>query len=67
MEPGYDPEDRVKAFHRALEWGERIPIGIIYRNNRSVLEERIPIIRDQSLMRQPTGVPNIENTIKEFY
>ncbi len=27
----YDPGDRMKAFDKALEWGEHIPIGIIYR------------------------------------
>ncbi|HBR21704.1 MAG TPA: 2-oxoacid ferredoxin oxidoreductase, partial [Nitrospiraceae bacterium] len=42
IESEYNPEDRTSAFKRALEWGERIPIGIIYRNNRPLLEERIP-------------------------
>ena len=45
IESEYDPTDRVKAFERALEWGDRIPIGIIYRNSRLSLEERIPIIQ----------------------
>src|SRR3990170_3627934 len=38
--PEYNPEDRIEAFKRALEWGGRIPTGIIYRNNRPILEER---------------------------
>lgn len=67
IEAEYDPEDRIKAFQRALEWGERIPIGIFYRNHRPVLEERIPIIRDETLIRQYIDTSRIANTIKEFY
>lgn len=67
IESEYDPEDKIKAFQRALEWGERIPIGIIYRNHRPVLEQRIPIIRDETLIRQHIHASRIENTIKEFY
>lgn len=67
IESEYDPEDKIKAFQRALEWGERIPIGIIYRNHRPVLEQRIPIIRDETLIRQHIHTSRIENTIKEFY
>ena len=67
LEPGYDPEDRIKAFQKALEWGERIPLGIVYKNHRSVLEDRIPVIRDNPLIRQSIGIPEIEHTMKEFY
>jgi 2-oxoglutarate ferredoxin oxidoreductase subunit beta len=32
--PDYDPADRMAAFRTAFEWGERIPIGVIYRSAR---------------------------------
>ncbi|MBS1113013.1 MAG: 2-oxoglutarate ferredoxin oxidoreductase subunit beta [Nitrospirae bacterium] len=67
IEPGYDPEDRINAFQKALEWGDRIPLGIIYRNHRPVLEERIPVLKDSPLVSQPFDLSKIENTIKEFY
>jgi 2-oxoglutarate ferredoxin oxidoreductase subunit beta len=67
IEPGYDPGDRMKAFQRALEWGERIPIGVIFRNHRPVLEERNPVIRDMPLIRQHIDMSKISNTIQEFY
>lgn len=67
LEPEYNPEDRVAAFQRALEWGDRIPIGIIYKNHRPLLEERIPVIRDKPLVRQSVDLSKVENTLKEFY
>lgn len=30
----YDPTDWSKAMEKAVEWGERIPIGVIYKNDR---------------------------------
>jgi 2-oxoglutarate/2-oxoacid ferredoxin oxidoreductase subunit beta len=67
IEPGYDPDDRIKAFQRALEWDERIPIGVIFRNYRPVLEERVPVIRDMPLIRQNIDMSKMGNTIQEFY
>ncbi|UCD36088.1 MAG: 2-oxoacid:ferredoxin oxidoreductase subunit beta [Nitrospiraceae bacterium] len=66
--PGeYNPEDRVEAFRKALEWGDRIPLGIVYRNNRPIMEERIPVIRDRPLVQQPFDPARVEHTLKEFY
>ncbi|MBI4687941.1 MAG: 2-oxoacid:ferredoxin oxidoreductase subunit beta [Nitrospirae bacterium] len=67
VDSAYDPFNRVEAFRKALEWGERIPIGIIYKNDRPILEERIPIIKEKALVRQPFDPSKIEATLKEFY
>ena len=67
IEPEYNPKDRAAAFKRALEWEERIPIGIIYINNRLVLEDRIPAIKDLPLVRQPLDKSKLDTTLKEFY
>jgi 2-oxoglutarate ferredoxin oxidoreductase subunit beta len=39
-EAGYDPSDKDQALRKAREWGDRIPIGVIYRNGRSSFEEK---------------------------
>ena len=67
IEPEYNPENRTEAFKRALEWGDRIPVGIIYRNSRQMLEERIPIIMDKPLVKQLPDLSKLETTLKEFY
>ena len=50
LEAEYDPTDRLKAFERALQWGARIPTGVIYRADRQVLEDRVPVIADKPLV-----------------
>jgi 2-oxoglutarate ferredoxin oxidoreductase subunit beta len=67
IEPGYNPEDRDAAFKKALEWGERIPLGIIYRNRRPTYEERIPVITAEPLVHQTFDPSRIETAIREFY
>jgi 2-oxoglutarate ferredoxin oxidoreductase subunit beta len=66
IEPEYSPDDRINAFKRALEWGDRIPLGMIYRNNRQILEERIPVIRDMPLVKQQFDASKIEDTLRDF-
>jgi 2-oxoglutarate ferredoxin oxidoreductase subunit beta len=67
IEPEYNPENRIEAFKKALEWGDRIPLGIIYKNKRPVLEERILVIKDNPLVRQGFDLSGIDTALKEFY
>lgn len=67
LEPDYDPEDRREAFSKALEWGDRIPIGVIYRNHRPTFEERLPMIAGKPLVHQAFDATKIQATLKEFY
>jgi len=66
IEPEYSPDDRINAFRRALEWGDRIPLGVVYRNKRQILEERIPVIRDMPLVKQQFDASKIEDTLRDF-
>ena len=62
----YDAEDCLKAFQKAQEWGEKIPIGIIYRNRRETLEEQIPAIFDQPLVAQKIDTHAIGKLLEDF-
>jgi 2-oxoglutarate ferredoxin oxidoreductase subunit beta len=46
----YDPTDWEAAVKAGKEWGERIPIGIIYRNNRAPFEDHFPVLDDGPLL-----------------
>lgn len=67
IEAEYNPEDRIEAFRRSLEWGERIPTGIIYRNSRPLLEGRIPAIKEKPLVKQLFDKSKAANILQEFY
>lgn len=67
IEGDHDPQNRVMAFEKSLEWGERIPLGVIYKNDRPLMEERIPVIADNPLVKQGFDLSKLENTSREFY
>lgn len=67
IESDYNPEDRISAFKKALEWGDRIPLGIIYKNNRQTLEERIPVLKDSALLKKYAQPADFKKILHEFY
>jgi 2-oxoglutarate ferredoxin oxidoreductase subunit beta len=46
----YDPTDWEEAIKEASEWGERIPIGVIYRNERPSFEDHFPVLSQGPLV-----------------
>jgi 2-oxoglutarate ferredoxin oxidoreductase subunit beta len=65
-ESGYDPGDREAALERAQEWGERIPIGIIYRKELPVYEDQLPVLSKGPLTRQDDIPVKVEKLLAEF-
>jgi len=67
----HDPRDRMEAFARALEWGDRIPVGVIYRNDRPGFEKRLPVISGGPLVDARGGWQELKEklsaSLKEFY
>ncbi|MCW4026755.1 MAG: thiamine pyrophosphate-dependent enzyme [Candidatus Bathyarchaeota archaeon] len=52
-EEGHDYTDRKKAIEKSLEYGDRIPIGIFYKERRPIYRENMPHVLGKSL----TGLP----------
>ena len=65
-ETGYDPGDRVAALNKALEWGDRIPIGVIYRKERPTFEEYIGVAGKTPLVKQKIDPLQFAELINEF-
>ena len=51
-EASYDPSDKVAALSKAQEWGERIPIGVIYQEELPTFEEGLPALKKGPLVKQ---------------
>jgi 2-oxoglutarate ferredoxin oxidoreductase subunit beta len=66
VEDEYDGNDRVEAFRRSLEWGERIPIGILYRNSRTTYESLIPVLESKPLLEYSYDKNKVEELLEGF-
>jgi 2-oxoglutarate ferredoxin oxidoreductase subunit beta len=67
LEDSYDPADRLKAFERALEFGDRIPTGVLYTNERATYEETVPTLAGGPLIRQTMEPVDLEKAVALFY
>jgi len=67
LEEEYDPGDRIKAYSRSLEFGERIPTGILYKDERETYEDRLSVLDNEPLVHRPFEPEGLEVNLAEFY
>ncbi|QIA27391.1 2-oxoacid:ferredoxin oxidoreductase subunit beta [Thermaerobacter sp. PB12/4term] len=70
-EEGHDPTDPEAAWAKCNEWGDRIPIGILWRNDQAVpYEERVPgLAGRQPIVERPLddlGAEGLERLKQAF-
>jgi 2-oxoglutarate ferredoxin oxidoreductase subunit beta len=65
-ESGYTPGDKEAALEKALEWGDKIPLGIIYEEDLPVYEEQLPALRRGSPVNQRIDPRHAESLIAAF-
>jgi 2-oxoglutarate ferredoxin oxidoreductase subunit beta len=61
----HDPRDWSSAMERAMEWGERIPLGVIYENDRPAFEDRIETLRKGPLVGREVDRAELATIIEE--
>jgi 2-oxoglutarate ferredoxin oxidoreductase subunit beta len=65
-EDGYNPNDKQAALVKAQEWGDKIPIGIIYRNELPTYEEQLPALSRGPLVNQQVDSSRFEKLYADF-
>ncbi|MCX5697443.1 MAG: 2-oxoacid:ferredoxin oxidoreductase subunit beta [Candidatus Omnitrophica bacterium] len=62
----YDPGDKYAAYRKAAEWGDKIPLGIIYRAEKETYEDRRGINKIPPLIEEDIKDIDISAALKEF-
>lgn len=62
----HDPTDHAAAMKVADEFGDEIPIGIIYREEKPTFRDRMPYLEDKALVERDVQVEELEYLIDEF-
>ena len=62
----YDPRNKKAALEKALEWGERIPIGVVYEEDLPVYEDQLPALSKGPLVRHEIDPARVEKLFTEF-
>ncbi len=62
----YRPQDHEVARKKAREWGNEIPIGIIYREEKETFHDNFEFLGDEPLVKQESNPEDIEPLLSEF-
>ena len=66
LDSSYDPADRAAAFAKALEFGERIPLGVIWLNDRPPYAGTVAA-DEAAVCEKPFDPARLKGIMKEFY
>jgi 2-oxoglutarate/2-oxoacid ferredoxin oxidoreductase subunit beta len=66
VEASYNPADKAAALLKAQEWGDRIPIGIIFKQESPIYEDALPQLKAGPLVNQPIDPMKISKLMEEF-
>jgi 2-oxoglutarate ferredoxin oxidoreductase subunit beta len=66
LEEGHDPGSFDEAYRKAREWGDRIPIGVLYSEERPSYRNNFPALEKGPLAWQSTEKAYLKGLLKEF-
>jgi 2-oxoglutarate ferredoxin oxidoreductase subunit beta len=63
----YNASDRLKAMEKAMEWGDRIPTGILFRQDKPAFHDKLEFLRTgESLVDRPVDLERIKSYMNDF-
>ena len=65
-ENDHDPGNKLAAFEKAQEWGDKIPIGVIYKEERATFEKRLSALKKGPLTRRNLDSKQVDNLLADF-
>lgn len=63
---GHNPGDKMAAFVKSQEWGEKIPIGVFYKVALPTYEDELPQIKEMPLVNQGIDKVDISKLMEDF-
>jgi 2-oxoglutarate/2-oxoacid ferredoxin oxidoreductase subunit beta len=67
LDDKYDFTNKMEALRKSMEWGEKIPIGVIYKEELPTFHDKIDFLRDgAALVDREFDLDNIKGFMKEF-
>ncbi|WP_018248895.1 2-oxoacid:ferredoxin oxidoreductase subunit beta [Orenia marismortui] len=66
LDESYDPSNYQQALEKAEEWGDKIPLGIIYKNERPLFREKHPQIKGKKLAGKSQKSEKLVDFLQEF-
>jgi 2-oxoglutarate ferredoxin oxidoreductase subunit beta len=62
----YDPEDWDKAMQASRKWGDGIPIGVIYRNEKTSFEQSFSVLKQGPLVGRDVNRSKLKEVMEKY-
>ncbi len=67
LEEGYDPTNKLKAIAKAMEWGDKIPLGILYREEKPDFQDKLDFLKNgEPLVNSEVDLNKIGGFMNDF-
>lgn len=67
LDNSYDYTDKMGAISKAMEWGDKIPLGIIYKEEKPTFHDKINFLREGApLVDKETDLSKIRGFMQDF-
>lgn len=67
LEGAYDVSDKLSAIQKSMEFGDRIPLGILYQEEKSTFHQKNSVLKSgMPLLNRKTDPAVVHKLIKEF-
>ncbi len=63
---GHSPESFDRAMNKVLEWGAKIPLGILFRKEKPSFTDRIEILKDKPLISESYDAKRLEAVLSKL-
>ena len=65
-ETDYQPNNKKEAWNKAQETADKIPIGILFQEQKETYQEQIPQLKEETLVEKKLGNVDLTKALKEF-
>jgi 2-oxoglutarate ferredoxin oxidoreductase subunit beta len=63
---GYVPDNKLKAIEKSMEWGDRIPLGVFYKEDKPTSEDHEAALAGDALIKTPVDTAHLDEVLSEF-
>ncbi|MFO7872339.1 MAG: 2-oxoacid:ferredoxin oxidoreductase subunit beta [Candidatus Undinarchaeales archaeon] len=67
QEEGYKPDDKIKAYEKSKEWGDKIPMGVFYKEDKPTYESQIEQLENKEIVDKDLSNIDVTEVLKKKY
>lgn len=63
---GYIPDNKLKAIEKSMEWGDKIPLGVFFKEDKPTSEDHEAALAGDPLIKTPVDTAHLDAVLEEF-